>query len=259
MDHVHTLSVVSPLPMQAPSATSEKAPRRLKARMLAVSLMLNGGLALGAGAAALTIHVKLEQLTTNTQAYAQATDRYARGLATLGDEARALQDGLVDVRTAVRTHASEEALFMKTLILKPGVNHALARRIAQAVQRECALSGQDPNLVLSVIAVESDFNPRAVSPVGAVGLMQVMPLWKKVLEVDDLSHPETSIHAGVQILLHYQQLYDNNLDLTLTAYNRGPSQVNEAIASGVSPANGYSAKVLGVAQRLNAIDVSAKP
>ena len=41
--------------------------------------------------------------------------------------------------------------------------------------------------------------------------------------------------------------------------NTGPGQVNEAIASGVSPANGYSAKVLGVAQRLNAIDVSAKP
>jgi soluble lytic murein transglycosylase-like protein len=253
MDHVHTLSVV-PLP-------SQNARPRVpgKGRLLMASLMLNGTLALGAGAAALTLNARLEQLSTHTQQYAQATDRYAQGLASLGDESRALADGLLDVRTAVRTHASEESLFMKTLILKPGINHALARRIASAVQRECMLAGQDPNLVLAVIAVESEFNPRALSPVGAVGLMQVMPLWKKVLEVDDLSHPETSIHAGVQILLHYQQLYDNNLDLTLTAYNRGPTQVNELLAGGVNPANGYSAKVLALAQRLNAIDVSAKP
>ena len=259
MDHVHTLSVVSPLPGPSPrTVTSISQPKRAP-RLLLASLMLNGGLALGAGAAAISIHARLEELTNQTQSYAQATDRYAQGLATLGSESRSLADGLGEVRTAVRTHASEESLFLKTLILKPSVNHALARRIASAVQRECMLSGQDPNLVLAVMSVESDFNPRAVSPVGATGLMQVMPLWKKVLEVDDLSHPETSIHAGVQILLHYQQLYDNDVDLMLTAYNRGPTQVNDAIASGVSPANGYSTKVLGLAQRLNAIDLSAKP
>jgi soluble lytic murein transglycosylase-like protein len=257
MDHLHTLSVVSPLPFpvqnQAPSS------KRRVPRLLFASLLLNGGLALGAGAAAISIHTQLASLANHTQSYAKATEQYAQGLVRLGDESRAVASGLTDVRAAVRTHASEESLFLKTLILKPGVNHALARRIAAAVQRECMLSGQDPNLVLSVISVESDFNPRAVSPVGAMGLMQVMPLWKKVLEVEDLSHPETSIHAGVQILVHYQQLYDNDLDLTLTAYNRGPSQVNEAIASGVSPANGYSAKVLALAQRLNAIDVSVQP
>ena len=256
MDQVHTLSVVSPL--QMPSLSSVEKPGRASGRLLVASLMLNGGLAIGAGAAAFTLHAQLEVLASHTQEYADATERYAEGLLSLGDESRALADGLVDVRTAVASHAREEALFLKTLILKPGINHALARRIASAVQRECLLSGQDPNLVLSIIAVESDFNPRAVSSVGAQGLMQVMPLWKKVLEVDDLSHPETSIHAGVQILIHYQQLYDD-LDLTLTAYNRGPTQVNELIATGVNPANGYSAKVLALNQRLAAIDVSAKP
>jgi soluble lytic murein transglycosylase-like protein len=258
MDHIHTLSVVSPLSGPLRPVTSI-APSRRAPRLLLASLMLNGGLALGAGAAAMSIHARLADLANQTRSYAQATDRYAQGLATLGDESRSLADGLGGVRTALRTHASEESLFMKTLILKPGVNHGLARRIAAAVQRECMLSGQDPNLVLSVMAVESDFNPRAVSPVGAVGLMQVMPLWKKALEVDDLSHPETSIHAGVKILQHYQQLYGKDVDLMLTAYNRGPTQVNEALASGVSPANGYSAKVRGLAQRLDAIDVSARP
>lgn len=231
----------------------------MRAHLLIASFVLNGSLALGAGAAAVSLHLELDRLASRTHDYAQATERYAAGLATLGHESRVVADGLSEVRTAVASHAREEALFLKMLILKPSLNHGLARRIAAAVQRECMLTGQDPNVVLSVIAVESDFNPRAVSQVGAQGLMQVMPLWKKVLEVDDLSHPETSIHAGVQILLHYQQLYDNKLELTLTAYNRGPTSVNDLLAKGLDPLNGYSAKVLALAGRLNAIDVSAAP
>lgn len=256
MENVHTLSVVAPLPSPATS----RAPRRRRpSGLLIASLALNGMLAVGAGTAGFQLQAQLEQLSRQTLAYAQATDRYAQGLVSLGQESRQVALGLEDVRTAFRTHASEEALFLKALILKPSLNHGLARRIAVAVQHECMLSGQDPNLVLSVMFVESEFNPKAVSSVGAVGLMQVMPLWKKVLEVEDLSHPETSIHAGVQILQHYQQLYENDVALMLTAYNRGPTQVNDAIASGVDPANGYSAKVLALAQRLNAIDVSTKP
>jgi soluble lytic murein transglycosylase-like protein len=256
MENVHTLSVVAPLPVPAPRSAQR---RRRPSGLLVVSLALNGVLAAGAAAATWHLQAQLEQLTRQTLAYAQATDRYAQGLITLGQESRQVALSLEDVRAAFRAHASEESLFLKALILKPSLNHALARRIAIAVQRECMLTGQDPNLVLSVMFVESEFNPKAVSSVGAVGLMQVMPLWKKVLEVEDLSHPETSIHAGVQILQHYQQLYENDLELTLTAYNRGPTQVNDALASGVDPANGYSAKVLALAQRLNAIDVSKKP
>ncbi|MDP1822305.1 MAG: lytic transglycosylase domain-containing protein [Archangium sp.] len=250
----HTLNLVGPFELHSfPREAKTGGPGRL----LVISLALNGGLALGAGAAALSLHAQLEDLSHHTQQYAKATDRYAQGLTTLGNESRALADGLVDVRTAVASHSREEALFLKLLILRPTLNHALARRIAASVQRECLLAGQDPNLVLAIMSVESDFNPRAVSPVGALGLMQVMPFWKKVLEVDDLSHPETSIHAGVQILLHYQQLYDD-VGLTLAAYNRGPTAVNEALANGENPANGYSAKVLALWQRLTDIDVSTQ-
>ncbi len=257
MENVHTLSVVAPLPSLPVSSIGRR--RKGPSGLLIASLLLNGALVAWAGMGGVYLQAQLEQLTRQTLAYAQATDRYAQGLMSLGKESRTVAAGLEDVRSAFRVHASEEALFLKTLILKPTLNHALARRIAGAVQRECMLSGQDPNLVLSVMFVESEFNPKAVSSVGAVGLMQVMPLWKKVLEVEDLSHPETSIHAGVAILQHYQQLYENNVELMLTAYNRGPTQVNDALASGVDPQNGYSAKVLALAQRLNAIDVSTRP
>ncbi len=133
MDHAPTLSVVSSL--RLPASPSTQKPRSVPARLLIISLLLNGGLALGAGAAALTLQAKLERLTQNTQAYAQATQRYASGLEKLDDESRALANGLVDVRAAVSSHAREESLFLKLLILKPTLNHVLARRIANAVQR----------------------------------------------------------------------------------------------------------------------------
>ena len=148
---------------------------------------------------------------------------------------------------------SAHPLFFKALILRPGLNHALARRIAAAVERECASTGQDPNLVLSIIAVESSFNPNVVSSAGAVGLMQVMPLWKKELGVEDLIDPEVSIHAGVQILERYQRWY-GDLSLALAAYNVGPGSVSEALASGASPDNSYATKVFALRRRLGAFD-----
>jgi soluble lytic murein transglycosylase-like protein len=256
MDPSHTLSLVGPLDLRLP--TARPVPLSPRARLLIAGLVLNAGFAVGAGAAALSLRTQLDTLTQHARLNAQATERYAQDVAMLGRESRAVADGLDDMRAAVAHHARQESLFFKALILRPGLNHALARRIAAAVETESQAAGQDPNLVLAIIAVESDFNPRAVSPAGAVGLMQVMPLWKPVFGPADLREPEASIHAGVQILGQYQELY-GDLALAVTAYNRGPGQVNDALAAGENPANGYSARVFEVRQRLEAIDRSARP
>ena len=112
--------------------------------------------------------------------------------------------------------------------------------------------------MLAIMAIESDFNPAVVSNQGAVGLMQVMPHWKKVLGLQELTEPEVSIRAGIQILGFYQQMY-RDLDLAVTAYNRGPGPVDFALVKGASPANGYGAKVLSTYERLKALDVAARP
>lgn len=224
---------------------------------LSATLVLNGVLAFAGASAVQTLQAQLEELSHRTQRHAELTERTADHLATLGAQSSAMVKELVDVRTLVTTPSREEMLFLKVLILKPGIDHALARRIATAVQRECDAAGQDPNLVLSVMAVESGFNPHAVSSAGAVGLMQVMPLWKKTLGVERLHEPETSIRAGIHILGQYQQMY-GDLDLTLTAYNRGPGAVNQSLQAGRAPQNGYSAKVLSLLERLRAIDSAAR-
>jgi len=77
-----------------------------------------------------------------------------------------------------------------------------------------------PELVLGVIAVESQFDHFAVSNVGAVGLMQVMPFWKKELGTpnDNLLRIETNVRYGCFIIRHYINRY-KTLDRALGAYN----------------------------------------
>lgn len=219
---------------------------------LGAALLLNGTMVGITGVGLVTTREQLERMGSRSQQHAQAAEQQAEGM-------RALEARLVDVRRAVSSHAREESLFLKMLILKPGLDPALGRRIAAAIQANCLLYGQDPNLVLAIIAIESSFNPNAVSPVGAVGLMQVMPFWKKTLGLkEELRDPEGSIRAGVQVLAHYGQMYRDEA-LTLTAYNRGPGAVDFALANGTSPANGYAEKVLSTWQRLKDIDVAGRP
>ena len=94
-------------------------------------------------------------------------------------------------------------------------------RLVQTVLEEANHVGIDPQLMLAVIAIESNFNRYAQSGAGAQGLMQVMPFWKKELgsKSDDLFNPRVNIRYGSKILKYYLDRYSPSVPRALAAYN----------------------------------------
>lgn len=84
----------------------------------------------------------------------------------------------------------------------------------------------DGLLLAALVEVESSFAAGAVSPKGAVGLMQVLPTTGRLYGHDDLTDPRVNLEAGTRYLSHLLDRFDGQIDLALAAYNAGPGAVS---------------------------------
>lgn len=115
---------------------------------------------------------------------------------------------------------------MSNRLKKWVVDEFMRKRLLTIIQYEAVRAGLDPQMVLSVITVESRFNKYAISPVGALGIMQVMPFWVKQIGApgQDLLEVRTNIRFGCTILRHYLQIEHGDLYYALGRYNGSRGQ-----------------------------------
>jgi soluble lytic murein transglycosylase-like protein len=127
---------------------------------------------------------------------------------------------------------------------KYGIPAGLAGNVFDASLRE----GIDPELAFRLVRLESEFNARAVSKVGAVGLTQLMPstakLFEKTVTREQLFTPTTNLRIGFRYLRNLLDQYKGNVNYALLAYNRGEDAVWRDIRAGADPGNGYDHFVL---------------
>ena len=103
--------------------------------------------------------------------------------------------------------------------------------------------GIEPELAFRLVRVESEFKERATSPVGAIGLTQVMPATAKYFVKDAsreaLYDRDTNLRVGFRYLRALIREYKGNVKLALLVYNRGPQAVEASRELGLDPSNGY--------------------
>lgn len=152
----------------------------------------------------------------------------------------------------------ERELIVASFATEFGIPLPLARNIHTAALAE----NITPRVAFGLVQAESSFRAKVVSPVGAVGLTQLLPSTARWLVPgttrNDLMKPETNLRVGFQYLRYLIDKYEGDEKLALIAYNRGPGTVSKLMSRGQDPDNGYAEKVLTGQSQLHVRLMNAK-
>jgi soluble lytic murein transglycosylase-like protein len=129
-------------------------------------------------------------------------------------------------------------------ILDYSTRYDISAKLASVIFDVALAERLDPELAFRLVKLESNFNPRAVSRVGAVGLAQLMPstavLFDKSVTREKLYDPQTNLRIGFRYLRRLIGQYGGDVRLALLAYNLGEDAVDRARAAGKNPLDGYN-------------------
>ena len=129
-------------------------------------------------------------------------------------------------------------------IIEFSTRYRITASLATTIYEAALAERLDPELAFRMVKLESQFNPRAVSKAGAVGLVQLMPstarLFDKSVTREDLFDPEINARIGFRYMRRLIGLYKGDVRLALLAYNLGEARVDAARRAGRDPLEGYN-------------------
>jgi soluble lytic murein transglycosylase-like protein len=135
-----------------------------------------------------------------------------------------------NIKEALFTLRSKPAFGTSTfggVVFDPAAGFAAPKHLTAVIRDASREHGVDPRLVAAVMRRESAWNENAVSPVGACGLMQLMPDTAKFLGVNNIFDVRENVFGGTRYLRTLLDAFNGDVDLALAAYNAGPGAVQK--------------------------------
>jgi hypothetical protein len=149
-------------------------------------------------------------------------DLRAEDHTTIQGEGNAALNSDITVPAPVPVPTNTEVQQPKAL---PTAEDQISERYRPLVESISRRNGVDPNLIDAMIRTESNYNAWAVSPKGAIGLMQLIPETGRRFGVQNFFDPQQNIEGGVRYIKYLLEMFGGNVDLSLAAYNAGENLV----------------------------------
>jgi soluble lytic murein transglycosylase-like protein len=228
-------------PVQASQRSYSHRGDRIRRSERISKILLVGGLLI---AVALIPHAPPSDAEASSTTSATSTSsRFSFGLSS---ESRRLRAELDAARGELQlAHAQLERV---NSIMGLSARFKVSADLATDIYDVALSQGIEPELGFRLVRVESQFNPRATSSAGAIGLTQVIPstarYFDKTITRERLYEPRTNLRLGFRYLRTLIDQYNGDLRLALLVYNRGPLAVETLRSLGVDPANGYETAVM---------------
>lgn len=133
-------------------------------------------------------------------------------------------------------------------VLGYSAKYGIPADLAGAVYDIALSEGLTPDMAFPLVELESNFDLKAKSHMGAVGLTQVLPttarLYEPGLTLSQLYDRDTNLRLGFRYLRDLLDRYEGDEERALLAYNRGPARVQALLDAGRNPSNGYAERIL---------------
>jgi soluble lytic murein transglycosylase len=171
-----------------------------------------------------------------------------------------------EVKASVEDLRKETDILKYILKFSSQMSYSDALRLSKLIKEECENYGLDPFLILAIIEVESEFSPKAVSPNGAIGLMQIMPetaefisgeLGISINGAKSLYNPLINVRFGIYYISFLINRF-KNIEWALAAYQTGPNSFSNTQESFGKQLPDYVKKVISFKNWLEARRIAAE-